>query len=197
MIAKLTTTTLPLFAQNYDYRKSIFIDTDVGFDDLLAMSSLKNNVNNKTNISLITTSPCGIYPFPEKSSKYLKKLFPSIKVLAGSPRHKNEEKEEEDQATIPSWLKKARNDLDSIMDPVLLGGSDDDDDDDDSEDSPQKCTDDIHHNIQNILKEHPNQSIDLICIGPLTNIASWIQNKDTLSLLDLKLNSIWIMVSLR
>lgn len=54
-----------------------------------------------------------------------------------------------------------------------------------------------HHDsisqIAELLKKYPDQGVDLMCLGPLSNIASWSEDDELFRLIQSKINQIWIM----
>jgi len=153
-------------------KKTVIIDSDSGFDDILAISALINNPT--ISVPFISTVG-GIHECPYRASKFLDMIYPSATVVAGlSIQDVSNE--------VPSWLFEYRRKLDTI---VSSNNGDDNINEDD--------TLELHTSLQQTLRQYPDLSIDLLCLGPLTNVASWVNNEETLSLLDNKLKSICIM----
>ena len=153
-------------------KKTVIIDTDSGFDDILAISAL---INNPTISVPFISTVSGIHECPYRASKFLDMIYPTATVVAGlSIQDVSNE--------VPSWLLEYRRKLDTL---VSSNNGDDINKD--------FTTFELHTSLHNTLRQYPDQSIDLLCLGPLTNIASWINDEETLSLLHNKLKSICIM----
>jgi inosine-uridine nucleoside N-ribohydrolase len=154
----------------------VFVDTDAGFDDVLAISSIINTKS--ANVPFISTVG-GIQDNPERASQFLSKMYPSTNVvMAGFPQKPVDK--------VPSWLLEFRRKLDDIMTSMNVIAIDE-------TLASQEIQSKMQLAVQNSLQKYPDKSIDLFCLGPLTNVASWIKDENTLSLLDCKLKSIWIM----
>jgi len=152
-------------------KKTVIIDTDSGFDDILAIFALVNNPT--ISVPFISTVG-GIHECPNRASKFLDMIYPTATVVAGiSTQDVSNE--------VPSWLLEYRRKLDTIVSPNSGDVINED------------VTLELHTSLQHTLRKYPDQSIDLLCLGPLTNVASWVNNEQTSSLLDNKLKSICIM----
>ena len=154
----------------------VFVDTDAGFDDVLAISSIINTKS--ANVPFISTVG-GIQDNPERASQFLSKVYPSTDVVVAGFPQKPVDK-------VPSWLLDFRRKLDGIMNAMNVIAIDE-------TLASQEIQSKMQLAVQNSLQKYPDKSIDLFCLGPLTNVASWIKDENTLSLLDCKLKSIWIM----
>ncbi|GFH43637.1 hypothetical protein CTEN210_00110 [Chaetoceros tenuissimus] len=154
----------------------VFVDTDAGFDDVLAISSIINTKS--ANVPFISTVG-GIQDNPERASQFLSKVYPSTNVVVAGFPQKPVDK-------VPSWLLEFRRKLDEIMNSMNVMAKDD-------VRASHEIQSKMQSDMQNSLQKYPDQSIDLFCLGPLTNVASWINDENTLSLLDCKLQSVWIM----
>ena len=151
-------------------KKVVFIDTDSGFDDILAISALNNPAISVPFISTVG----GIHECPYCASKFLDMIYPSAIVVAGLST-------QDISNEVPSWLLEYRRKLDTLVSPNSGDVINED------------VTLELHTSLQHTLRQYPDQSVDLLCLGPLTNIASWVNDKETLFLLERKLNSIYIM----
>ena len=60
-------------------KAAVFIDTDAGFDDVLAISSLLNANNPKICVPFISTVG-GIQECTHRASRFLDKIYPLTKV---------------------------------------------------------------------------------------------------------------------
>ena len=152
---------------------TLIVDTDVGFDDLLAISALKSN--RVANVPFISTVG-GMQDNPDRAARYLKEIFPAtLNVVAGDNTHlKN--------THVENWLLESRVLLDSLMDsegvPKVSSNE---------ESMSVNCA---PMRIAEFLETHSG-SVDLMCLGPLTNVASWIDHSE--EILINKVQSIWIM----
>ena len=209
--------------------RPLFVDSDAGFDDILAISSLlntnnsertcssNNNTSNNTtsnttanttnstnsNSSAMSTSASISIPFistvsgiqscPERSARFLKKIFPAAQVLPGRTQRKLL-----DTSHPPRWLLDFRNGLNGIMDSFDVGVMES------HRNRADSCTAididididkgiDIGKGIAEVLKDYADDGVDLMCLGPLTNIASWIQDDEVFPIIQSKINRIWIM----
>jgi inosine-uridine nucleoside N-ribohydrolase len=162
-------------------KRPLFVDSDVGFDDILAISPLlntKSNINANstayaTSIPFISTVG-GIQSCPDRSARFLQKIFPAAKVFPGRAQKPLDDKE------TPTWLLTFRNGLNGIMDSFDIGVVN----------SPRK---DSSAEIAEFLKDYEDLGVDLMCLGPLTNIASWINDEHVFPLVQSKINHVWIM----
>ena len=164
-------------------KAAVFIDTDAGFDDVLAISSLLNANNPKISVPFISTVG-GIQECPHRACRFLDKIYPSTKVVAGLSSFQQDAKD----GIVPNWLLEYRTKLDEIVLPLEIPSTTFYDENEDV-----KVTLELHTSLQHTLQQYPDQSVDLLCLGPLTNVASWINDEATLSILDCKLKSIYIM----
>ena len=163
---------------------AVFIDTDAGFDDVLAISSLLNANNPKVSVPFISTVG-GIQECTHRASRFLDKIYPSTKVVAGLSSFQQGAKDN----IVPNWLLEYRRKLDEILLPLETIQSTTFNKNEDV----KIITLELHTSLQHTLQQYPDQSVDLLCLGPLTNVASWISDETTLSILDCKLRNICIM----
>ncbi len=154
---------------------TLIIDTDVGFDDLLAVSALKSTKT--ANIPFISTVG-GIQDDPSRAAYFLKHLFPetrqieigeSSKIVRDSPPEE--------------WLKNCRQALalmmkSSVTQQLLK--------------EEQNCTNGTQSKFVKFFNSHKG-NVDLMCLGPLTNVSSWLDSKDAIKLLENRVHNIWIM----
>ena len=66
---------------------------------------------------------------------------------------------------VPSWLLGYRTKLDTV---VSSNNADN-----------IKVTFEMHTSLRNTLQQYPDGSVELLCLGPLTNVASWFNDKET------------------
>lgn len=146
--------------------RSLIIDTDAGFDDFLAIQCLQQHQ------PLITTVG-GVLP-ASRAAKTLRQLFPSVKDIAMGQNAPSEN-------ALPEWLDRYRSTtLDSFLRARNNPGSD-------SPTSSSALTE-----VMNLLTTSSENSVDILCMGPLTNLALWLKRfreTDELS----KIRHIWIM----
>ena len=150
--------------------RALFIDTDAGYDDILAISNLLNTGHNIPFISTVG----GIQSCTDRSAQFLQKVYPDTQVFPG--------RSQTFRGDSPKWLLNFRNGLNDIMNSVgtFVGKS-------------SKNHHDSISQIAELLKKYPDQGVDLMCLGPLSNIASWSEDDELLRLIQSKINQIWIM----
>eukprot|EP00980_Cylindrotheca_fusiformis_P011962 scaffold2830_cov131-Cylindrotheca_fusiformis.AAC.83 len=159
----------------------LLVDTDVGFDDILAISCLVNT--HTAEIPLVTTVG-GIQSCPKRGARLVRSLVPSdTAVIAGRSQSKREPPRD--------WVVQARKELEQLQiqidqqrykDKSLLQQSGDYD---------LETT--TSQQLSDCLLRYPDRSVDILCLGPLSNVASWMESDDTVRLLDAKLRQMWIM----
>lgn len=150
--------------------RALFIDTDAGYDDILAISNLLNTGHNIPFISTVG----GIQSCTDRSAQFLQKVYPDTRVFPG--------RSQTFRGDSPKWLLDFRNGLNDIMNSVGTF----------SVKFPKNHHDSISQ-IAELLKKYPDQGVDLMCLGPLSNIASWSEDDELLRLIQSKINQIWIM----
>lgn len=167
--------------------KMLIVDTDAGFDDFVAMSALindsqlvpeKTQSSCSTNIGIISTVT-GMQEYPSRSKRFFETNFPSLMISVGRDLPHDIDK--------PDWLIDYRELLNAFLDDnvdsnqLLFDGE------------AKSKTSNLNKNIESFLATQPNESVDLMCIGPLTNVANWVTSPTTSSLLESKIRSVWIM----
>ena len=211
----------------------LWIDTDVGFDDVVAIgcccgvsSGEKHegskidtcNVNeNESMLVGISTVGGGLTSDPSEGVEILRGLIPSafegpnaLPIVAGQTNTsdgKHQEKSSRQQIEDPFWLAKCREQmtefcaaeglfLTSGKDKGSEGSTncseaidDDDDDDDNTKTNRLERTNDDNNNVIKHLAS--SGKIDLVCLGPLTNLAHWLEEIPNFA--SNHLNSIWIL----
>ena len=135
----------------------VFVDTDAGFDDVLAISSIINT--NAAKVPFIS-SVGGIQDNPERASQFLSKVYPSTNVVVSGFPQKAVDK-------VPNWLLEFRRKLDGVMNSMNVTAKDD-------VHVSQEIQSNMQLALQNSLQKYPDQSIDLFFLGPLANVASWV-----------------------
>lgn len=157
--------------------KTLLVDTDAGFDDILAISTLQSNTDTK--IPFMTTVG-GIHGNPYRASLFLKHLFPQIsQVLPGDNHQKPTD-------PVPLWLEDFRNILDTMMSSAEIPETTVPQGNDENTKTTLAITE--------FLERRPSgENVDIMCLGPLTNFASWIESDVTRTLIEENVDSIWIM----
>jgi inosine-uridine nucleoside N-ribohydrolase len=139
---------------------SWIIDTDAGMDDFLAIQCL------------LPLQPCittvGGVLSASHAADTLRQLFPCLGIAVGLNSWKPN--------SIPNWLQQYR----SITVAALLPAS---------KSPPSGPPQDAWTVVQNQLMENADNSVNILCLGPLTNVAHWLTQCD----LSIKIRSIWIM----
>jgi len=155
-------------------RRSLIVDTDVAFDDMVALLCLHQSP--AVTLELITTVG-GVNGSPRNAARCLQRMLPSIPVVAGlsSDRSGNE--------SPPLWLSRQRSNLNLYAKDELNVDSNE------TESSGSFTA----NAITRILNKKQDASVDLLCLGPLTNVASWLQSPKTGALISRKIRSIYIM----
>jgi len=154
----------------------LIVDTDVGFDDLLAIYGLARLHSN----ILITTVGGVIHA--SKGATALRQLFPALTISIGK-----------DAPNIipdplPNWLENYRSHtLDAFLDKMKETSPEE------NERKPPNECNSAWVEISRQLNRQPDNSATLLCIGPLTNLAHWLDNEVSSDLLSLKLNKIIIL----
>lgn len=148
--------------------------TWTAFDDLVALFCLRQS---GVKLDLLTTVG-GVNPSPTNTANCLKRLFPTIPVVAGFGTNIDRE------LSPPSWLTRQRAELKLYQQQELkLSVSRSDDD----------WKNNASHVIIRALSEKKDGSVVLLCLGPLTNVASWLSNPQVGSLISRKVHCIYIM----
>ena len=184
----------------------LIVDTDVGFDDLVALQCLLNaratapNPNGSSQqLPLVVTTVGGVVS-ASRGSHVLKGLFPQVEVSTG----KNSPSMPFDP--LPDWLHNYRTET------LAAFARDRNIHVDSSSSMPDESSDahedDESHKISNqnivkrILEVPDNSSVDILAIGPLTNLSEWLahcerQNQEddhsTAERFASKINSIYVL----
>jgi inosine-uridine nucleoside N-ribohydrolase len=151
------------------YRRLI-VDTDVGFDDIMAVGAL---IQNSRDIALITT----VHGTNKAAygAQALQSMFPSILVKAGI--------EETQIPSNVSWLPYARKIFADFLQENQIPMN---------EEALPK-TNSAKGAIEQLLRENPEETFDLMCIGPLSNLADWVTDESTIALVHKQVKTVWIM----
>lgn len=206
----------------------IWIDTDVGFDDVVAIgcccgvsSGGKHegskidtcNVNgNESMLAGISTVGGGLTPDQSEGVEILRGLIPgafegpnALPIVAGqtnASNGKDQENSSGQKIEDPFWLAKCREQMTEFCDAeglYLTSGKDKGSkgnttcskaifDDETKTNRSEKTTDDNNNVIKHVAS---NGKFDLVCLGPLTNLAHWLEEIPNFGSNHLK--SIWIL----
>ena len=154
--------------------RCVIIDTDVGWDDLVAIQALLDEPKKK--IALMTTiHGC--------SSAYmghqiLQTCFPDILCVAGE--------EESPDIPRPEWVDKSRQEMETALLRSSWTSSNNDEDETRAQSACQA--------IEDVCFQPDNEStpiFDLICLGPLTNVAYLMEHHA--DIVDQYISRIYIM----
>lgn len=153
-------------------RRRIILDTDAGFDDVVAIQSL---VAHGYNIDLVTTV-CGANT-ASATAWGLQRLFPQLAVVPGPDRPLRPTQE---------WLPTFRRRFADFVDQNGIHQTSD-------EEKNQTCepAKDSIARVSELLEASADASVDLLCLGPLSNVADWY--KEFPQLLYTKVRQIWIL----
>lgn len=155
-------------------RRRRIVDTDAGFDDVVAIQSL---LAHNYSVDLVTTV-CGSNTATE-TFRGLRRLFPQLDIVR--PQDTNRPR------PAQGWLTDFRRRFANFVNRhgVSLSG---DDENDKSVDDPLPSP---LSRVQAFLESSADASVDLICLGPLSNVADWCRAFPTL--LQAKVDSVWIL----
>ena len=210
-------------------RRPLWIDTDVGFDDLVAIGCCHGAVRNKSSacddnataelsiMAGISTVGGGLTSDPSDGVAILRGLLPvaseglgSMPIVAGRGRQTTratdsgqENLSMQSNNDDPSWLAKCREQMNEFCGSegiLLLPSSKNDDGNDTSSKQQQQHSDDDEATaaVRSTTFEASRNDIantrdkmDLVCLGPLTNLAHWLDEVPDFA--TERLNSIWIL----
>lgn len=156
----------------------IIIDTDMGFDDIVALRILSSMQT--IDIQLIT-SVCGISS-ANFAARCAKHLVPHAAVTEGMDRGGC-------LVGSNSWLPGYRQKLNTFANEQLFGSGGGEGG---SASGPRRSTDMVE-SIESALSCQPDAAVDLLCLGPLTNVAIWLSFPRLAGLMERKIRSVWIM----
>jgi inosine-uridine nucleoside N-ribohydrolase len=179
--------------------RMLIIDTDVGFDDLVAVQCLLNTRLRNRHPAPLVTFVGGVVS-ARRGASTLRELFPQAKIAAG----KNSRVMPYDP--LPEWLVQYRSvALDAFAQEMKITDSSGD-----KEASTTRkaatCsgTEELHDSeesldhVLQVLEQSPDENtVDLICLGPLTNLAHWLDhhenNEQDMQRLSSRLDRIYIL----
>ena len=160
-------------------RQAILVDTDVGFDDLCAIRglTLSQTQQKKAPKKLIFSTVDGISS-KHYGGKILETLYPKIPVQMGIQSTAGNSDD------LPSWLIELRQKFHQFVEDTLHIIP-----------PHSPANDDSREMIEGLTqqKKDDEDGWDVICIGPLTNIAEWVSvsSQDEIGLENIE--NIWIM----
>ena len=159
-------------------RRRIIVDTDAGFDDVVAIQSL---LAHNYSVDLVTTV-CGSNTATD-TFRGLRRLFPQLDIVR--PQDTNRPRPGK------GWLTDFRRRFANFVNRHGVSLSGDDDDDDKSGTPVDDPLSSPLSRVQDFLESSADASVDLICLGPLSNAADWCRAFPML--LQAKVDSIWIL----
>lgn len=148
-------------------RRRVLVDTDAGFDDLVALQCLLAHGHN---IDLVTTV-CGSNTSSVTCASF-RRLFPHLDVVASADRPRPSQ----------AWLKDFRRRFGDFVERHGVAAP---------TQGQVPCTQDITVRVKQFLESSPDDSVDLICLGPLSNVANWIGRFP--KLFESKVTHVWIL----
>ena len=168
---KIMSDTAASTATTSNSNRLLIVDTDVGFDDLVALQCLLNahataRQNGSYPPSLRVTTVGGVVE-ANRGSTILKGLFPYLDILTGmnSPCMPFD--------PLPDWLHSYRTEeLDAFARDMNV-----DLDNLARKSSPSREDSSVTTNlntVKRILENPGDRSVDILAIGPLTNLSAWI-----------------------
>ena len=156
--------------------RQLIVDTDFGFDDILSLLLLDRH--SKYNLQLISTVS-GV-SLASTGAAYARAIFgSSVEVAAG------QDVDAHAHHSSHHWLPTYRNRLDRYMTSNHSMGARDQGNQ--SEFINGKCTATA---VRGVLE---NTECDLLCLGPLTNVASWLEDPSLAQLMCEKIENIWVL----
>ena len=213
-------------------RRPLWIDTDVGFDDLVAIECCRGAANARAELSImagISTVGGGLTTDSSDGVAILRGLLPvasegfgPIPIVAGRRRQTKHVTDSGQENILtqknnddPSWLAKCRAQMNEFCGSegiFLLPSSKDNDGNDTSskqqqqqqqpQPQPQPHSDDDDDEATAAFRSatfetsrndiaNTHDKMDLVCLGPLTNLAHWLNEVPDFA--TKRLNSIWIL----
>ena len=159
--------------------RQLIVDSDFGFDDILSLLLLDRH--SKCNLRLISTVS-GV-SLASTGAAYARAIFgSSVEVAAGQDVNAHADH------SSHYWLPSYRNRLDRYMvskHGVRAGGQGGQ-----SESMHGKCTATA---LRDVLESSVERECDLICLGPLTNVASWLEDPSLAQLMCDKIENVWVL----
>ena len=142
--------------------KNLIVDTDVGFDDIIALHLLRSKIPKNTSYG----AQCAHQIFG---------LRDNIPVAAGDDViHADDE-----HSWLPSYHQQFRDYMEANYDKNDARGA-----------ASSETTTEA---VREVLNSCDDGSCDLLCLGPLTNIAKWLREEDLSILLCEKISFVYIL----
>jgi hypothetical protein len=155
-------------------RRRFIVDTDVGFDDIVALRALLLHLGGEIQREDVLLSTVHGISKTSLGAPLLQRYFPHLTVLE-SPLNVPQA-----NAEIPSWLKEYRSDLDTQLTTFPTASINA---------SPiEKSFEPLYTFLRNTSDD---AGVVVLCIGPLSNVAEW--HKQHGLLLEEKVREIWIL----
>jgi inosine-uridine nucleoside N-ribohydrolase len=163
-------------------RSFLIVDTDVGFDDFVALQCLLNTKN----ATLVTT--IGGVVDAHRGAQALRTLFPQASIARGldAPAMPYD--------PMPDWLINYRtSSFDGFVQSLTPSWTSQ------NQESSRSTTtnqEEALSKVVDLIDRAPEDSLDILCIGPLTNLAHWLHHYSQTNQLDLlqsKLHRIYIL----
>lgn len=159
--------------------RQLIVDSDFGFDDTLSLLLLDRH--SKYNLQLITTVS-GV-SLASTGAAYARAIFDSsVEVAAG------QDVDAHADHSSHHWLPSYRDRLDRYMTSkhnVRAGAQGDQ-----SACIHGKCTATA---LRSVLESSVERECDLICLGPLTNVASWLEDPSLAQLMCDIIENVWVL----
>jgi inosine-uridine nucleoside N-ribohydrolase len=166
------------------HHQRLIIDTDVGIDDLVAIRSLAAAAHKDLDPNnLVITTVKGMSEIHIGAS-YLRTISPQFSVLEGASHPSDASNEK-----IPEWLRNHRRDMQRII-TDHFGNDDFAMMDSTSTKNSNSPADDVEA-LYSFLRSSPDRGVTVLCLGPLTNVAQWLDEEGPL--LEQKVSNIWIL----
>ncbi|CAB9523643.1 Inosine-uridine preferring nucleoside hydrolase [Seminavis robusta] len=154
-------------------RRVLIVDTDAGFDDLVAIQCLLRNRRRHDQDVLLTT--VGGVIFAARGAATLKRIFPQQQAIVAG---RNAPVMPYDP--IPEWLDSYRSSkLDAFVQEWNGPAADDTDfgtKEDAENDKEHDSKDAALRAVMDRIDKFDENSVDILCIGPLTNLANWLDH---------------------
>ncbi|KAI2502471.1 Psort location Cytoplasmic [Fragilaria crotonensis] len=155
-------------------RRRFIVDTDVGFDDIVALRALVLHLGGESQHEDVLLSTVHGISETSVGAPILQRSFPHLTVVQ-SPLNVPQAHVE-----VPSWLKEYRSDLDNLLTTFPTTSI--------NAIPIEKSFEPLYSFLGNTSKE---AGVVVLCIGPLSNLAEW--HKQHEDLLEEKVHEVWIL----
>ena len=155
-------------------RRRFIVDTDVGFDDIVALRALLLHFSGKIQHEDVLLSAVHGISEPSVGAYNLKRCFSQITVVESSLNVPQA------HAEVPSWLKDYRSDLQTLQNTFAKTTS--------NPSPTEKSFEPVYEFLQNTSDD---ACVVVLCLGPLSNLAAWYKQHGPL--LEEKVHEIWIL----